>query len=209
MIRRVLILGASGRTGGELLRQGARCDYEITALARDPARVEAGVRVVAGDSTDGDAIEEAVTGQDAVLCALGPTSPTALLRSTLMRETTGALIPAMERHGVRRLVMLSALGAGASAGFAPAALRLAFATLLRRVGRDKAIAEAELAASGLDWTVVYPPALSDGAATGAYRMGADVIVKGVPKLSRADLAHAMLAQLSDAGRPGPVVVAPA
>jgi putative NADH-flavin reductase len=69
--------------------------------------------------------------------------------------------------------------------------------LLRQVGQDKAGAEDRLRSSGLDWTFVYPPSLTDGPRTDAYRHGEALELQGVPKISRADVAAFMLAQLTD------------
>jgi uncharacterized protein YbjT (DUF2867 family) len=103
----------------------------------------------------------------------------------------------MERRAVGRLILLSALGVGESAGHAPPALRIAFRTLLRQVGRDKAASEECLRASDVDWTIVYPPSLTNGPRTGDYRSGEALDLKGVPKISRADVAEFMLSQLGD------------
>jgi putative NADH-flavin reductase len=196
--RQILVLGATGRTGRELLAQGLELGYVVTALVRSPDKLRVEherLRPVTGDATDGAVLDEALEGQGAVLCALGPTSPTSLVRADLMRATTRVLVPSMKRHGVNRLVLLSALGVGASAAQAPRPLRIAFQTLLRRVGRDKAAAEEHLRASEIDWTVVYPPSLTDGARTGSYRSGEALELNGLPKISRADVAEFMLAQL--------------
>ncbi|MEA2369320.1 MAG: hypothetical protein QOH38_2038 [Thermoleophilaceae bacterium] len=196
--QRVLLLGASGRTGRLLVDQGLERGYVITALVRDPDKLDAKddrLRVVTGGATDPAAVDEAMEGQDAVLCALGPTSPAALVRCNLMRASVGALVPSMTRRGVDRLVMLSALGVGASAPYSPPLLRIAFRTMLRQVGKDKAAAERQLRASEVDWTVVYPPSLTDGPLTGGYESGQDLELKGLPKISRADVAEFMLSQL--------------
>lgn len=197
---KLLLLGATGRTGQELLAQALDHGHEVTALVRDPDKLtvqDERLRILAGGATDADDAEKAVEGQDAVLCTLGPRSAKALVRCNLMRGSIGALAPAMVRHGVARLVLLSALGAGQSADHAPAALRLAFRTFFRVVGRDKAEAEECLRRSGLDWTIVYPPSLTSGPRTGVYRHGDSLEVHGVPKISRADVAQFMLAQVTD------------
>jgi putative NADH-flavin reductase len=197
---RLLLLGATGRTGGELLLQALTQGHQLTALARDPGRLsvpDERVHAIAGSATDPAAIHAALEGQEAVLCSLGPRSPKALLGFDLMQETVEALIPSMQAQRVGRIVMLSALGAGQSAGHAPAAFRLMFRTLFRQVGKDKAIAEAMLEDSELDWTVVYPPSLTNGPRTGSYRHGQAIQIRGMPRISRADVAEFMLAQLTD------------
>jgi putative NADH-flavin reductase len=207
---KVLVLGATGRTGHELVVQGLDQGHEVTALVRGPDGVtvdDERLRIVTGSATDPEAVDSALDGQEAVLCALGPRSAKALVSCDLMRASIGALVPAMERRGVSRVVLLSALGAGQSAGHAPAALRYAFRTLFRRVGKDKEEAERNLRESRVDWTVVYPPSLTDGPRTGGYRHGETLELKGVPKISRADVAEFMLAQLTSGtySRKGAVV----
>jgi putative NADH-flavin reductase len=197
---RLLVLGATGRTGAELLVQALTQGHQVTALARDLGRLsvqDERVHAIAGSATDRAVIHAALEGQDAVLCALGPRSPTALLSFDLMRATVEALIPSMQAQRVDRIVMLSALGAGQSAAHAPALFRLMFRTLFRQVGNDKAIAEAMLEESELDWTIVYPPSLTNGARTGNYRHGPALEVHRMPRISRADVAQFMLAQLTD------------
>ena len=197
---RLLLLGATGRTGRELLLQALAQGHQLTALARDPGRLavrDEHVHAIAGSPSDSAAIHAALEGQEAVLCTLGPRSPKALLAFDLMQATVEALVPSMQAQRVGRIVMLSALGAGQSAAHAPAASRLMFRTLFRQVGKDKAIAEAMLEDSGLDWTVVYPPSLTNGPRTGSYRHGQAMKVRGVPRISRADVAEFMLAQLTD------------
>src|SRR5205823_6721032 len=130
-------------------------------------------------------------------CALGPSSARELLRTELMRASVPPLVRAMEHRHVPRLILLSALGAGASAQRAPRIARLAFGSILRQVGRDKEVAEQAVRASGLLWTIVYPPSLTEGPATGTYRHGEELALRGSPRIGRSDVAHFMLAQLTD------------
>ena len=199
---RLLLLGATGRTGRELLLQALLHGHRLTALARDPGRLavhDESIHAIAGSATDPAAINAALEGQEAVLCTLGPRSPNALLAFDLMQATVEALVPAMQAQRVGRIVMLSALGAGQSSGQAPAPFRLMFRTLFRQVGKDKAIAEARLEDSELDWTIVYPPSLTNGPRTSTYRHGQTMTLRGMPRISRADIAEFMLAQLTDPG----------
>jgi putative NADH-flavin reductase len=198
---RLLVLGATGRTGAAIVAQALDAGHDVRVLVREPAHLASQhaerVEVRVGDVTDADVVDDAVGGCQAVLSALGVSSPRALLGTTLMRDTIAALLPAMERRGVPRLVVLSALGVGASRDAASTPLRLAFGTALRQVGADKAASEELIRRSELAWTIVYPPALTDGARTGRFAT-ADERVRGVPRISRADVAAFMLAQLSDA-----------
>jgi putative NADH-flavin reductase len=196
----LLLLGATGLTGRHLLAGALERGHEVTVLVRDPGKLTAEhprLRTVVGSATDPATVDDALAGRDAVLCALGTRSPSSLLRCRLMTDSMRALVPAMRRRGASRLVLLSALGVGHSADHAPLALRAAFRTVFRQVGRDKAAAEEYVRAGDLDWTVVYPPALTDDPPSGDYRSGRALAVKGLPRISRADVAHFMLSQLSD------------
>jgi putative NADH-flavin reductase len=196
---KLLVLGASGRTGRELLAGALREGHGVTALTRDPGGLTAqdeSLDVLIGSAKDPEVVDNAVAGQDAVLCALGPSSARELVRCELMRASVPALVSAMERRGVRRLILLSALGVGESARHAPTVSRFVFGTILRQVGKDKRRAEEAVRASDLEWTIVYPPSLTDGPATGSYRHGESVKLSGSPRISRADVAQFMLAQLT-------------
>lgn len=200
MKRRLLLLGATGLTGQQLLAKALDQGHEVTALVRRPGKLETehrSLHVIEGDATDPTAVDAATVAQDAVICALGERSPRAIIHSTLMSTSMRALVPAMQRHGVERLIIESALGVGPSAAHAPPRFRLAFATVLRQVGKDKAAAENYVRSSGVDWTIVYPPKLTSGPATDTYRHGESPELSGLPRISRADVAHFMLHQLNE------------
>ena len=200
MTRKLLLLGATGLTGQQLLAQAIERGHDITALVRNPSKLTVEptrVRIVTGDATDAAAVDDALEDRDAVLCALGTRSPKSLFGCDLMTASMRALVPSMKRRGVERVIVESALGVGPSADHAPPAVRLALATVLRQVGKDKAEAEEYLRASGLDWTIVYPPSLTNGPATGAFRSGEALQLRGMPKISRANVAQFMLSQLND------------
>jgi putative NADH-flavin reductase len=193
---RLLLLGATGGTGRQLLSQALERGHEVTAFVRRPEKLSAQEHLLVrtGDATDRASVNRAVAGQDAVLSTLGVRSP---LAADLISPSLRALVPAMQEHNVRRLVWLSALGVGETRDQAPAFLRIPFSTVLRRIGQDKAAGEEYLRSTDLDWTLVYPPALTNGPRTGRYRSGETLTVKGIPRISRADVAEFMLAQLDD------------
>src|ERR1700744_6227790 len=105
---KILIFGASGGTGRELVSQGRTQGHEVTAFVRNPAAFTGGdhLRVVVGDVHDDKAVAAAMAGQDAVLSALGGT----LSDDTLLPESIGHILAAMKREGVRRLIVLGASG---------------------------------------------------------------------------------------------------
>jgi putative NADH-flavin reductase len=199
---RLTIFGATGGTGTQLVRQAIEEGHDVTAVVRDPARLDVPeherLRVITADVTDAAAIEPAVKGADAVLSALGPRGRGP---STICRDGTRAIIEAMGATGVRRLVVCSAGGAFADAGDGLFTRRVVKPLILERLLKDAfedmRHCEREVRDSGLDWTVVRPPRLADKEATGRYRTATDVNVRGGRTISRADLAACMLTVVGD------------
>ena len=105
---KVLVIGATGRTGRHAVTQLLAGGHEITAFARDPSAVTRAndhLHVVEGDARDAESIDRAVQGQDAVLVAFGPRS---LKKDDVQEVLMRNLIAAMTKHHVTRLVNLSA-----------------------------------------------------------------------------------------------------
>ncbi|MFC7546239.1 NAD(P)-dependent oxidoreductase [Plantactinospora sp. GCM10030261] len=194
---RVTVFGAAGRTGRHLVTGAVARHHEVTAFVRrrDGAPQPPGVRLVEGDVADPAAVRRAVAGRDAVICALGAATP--VRRDPTLVTGIRQIIAAMTDAGVPRLVYLSFLGVPDGRRQLSALGRLAVAPiLLRNVSADHAEKEALIAASAVDWTIVRPPRLTDGPATGVYRHGTDIRATSVvPTISRADLARFMLDQL--------------
>jgi len=195
---RLLVFGATGPTGRQLVSQAVEQGHEVTTFVRRPDAVPAQhgkLRVAQGDAMrEPDAIAEALKGQDAVLSALG--TGKVLFPNRLQERSLGNIVPAMERAGVRRLIVMSAFGVGDTLRDASLVQRLMYATVLSAVFADKARGEEIVRASSLDWTIVYPTVLTDGARTGTYRVGERMELQGLPTISRADVAHFMLGELA-------------
>ena len=195
---KLLVFGATGGTGRELVKQALAHGYEVTTFVRDPAKLgditHASLHVARGDVLDPAVVEKAVPGRDAVLCSIGAGAE----RTTLRENGTRNIVAAMEKVGVRRLICQSSLGVGDSRtnlGFftkyviVPVFLRHAFADHERQ--------EAVVKQSALAWTIVRPPHLKDGPHTGTYRQGFPTTDTGIQgTISRADVADFMLEQLT-------------
>ena len=191
---KVLVLGAAGPTGRLFVDQARAAGHEITAFVRrEPAPGIAAARIVTGDATHAQAIAGALAGQQAVVSTLGVRTYNP---HALQARAMGALVPAMERAGVRRLIVMSALGVGDTRRFAPAIARLMYSLFLRRIFPDKAAGEAIVMGSPLDWTIAYPPLLTNGPASGEYAVSEAPRFTRFPKISRADVAHFMVRALA-------------
>jgi len=161
--------------------------------------------VLGGQLTDEAALRAALTGADAVLCAIGPKSVKDLVGSDLMQRMLPVIADAMSAAGVRRLLLLSAYGVGDTVRTASPVGKVAFRTFARSVYRDKEVAESRLATSGVDVTTVYPVVLTNGPPddTAVVRNAATVErVSGLPRVSRATVATAMLDAVEDPGSVG-------
>jgi uncharacterized protein YbjT (DUF2867 family) len=196
---RVLVLGASGATGRHLVEQALAQGHHVTALARNPVKLHRhspDLTVVQGDVTDPLAVERAVRSQDAVLCALGSSTP--LKHDPALVAGIGNFVGAMERLQVRRLVYLSFLGVHhGRRQLSPLGRYVVAPLLMRKVTADHERKEAIIQQSTLEWVIVRPPRLTNGRRTGTYRSGEDIqATLVVPRVSRADLAEFMLRQLN-------------
>ena len=205
---RVAVLGATGATGRLVVDELVRRGHDVVALTRTaPAAGASSVRWVEGDARDLRAVEELVRGADAVASALGPRAGD----RTLHRQVAPHLITAMGAAGVRRFVGVSGAGIDVPGDRKSRRDRL-ISALVQRFGgeavRDKAVERELWAASDLDWTLVRPPRLVDGPASGRLEHSADRSPRRT-SLTRADLAAfvADLVERPDYVRQAPLVAA--
>lgn len=195
----LVVFGASGGTGQEIIKQALDQGHEVTAFVRDTAKLairDSKLHIIEADVLkDQPAITSAIAGKDAIICALGVANS---LKSTgLIAGGLAAIVPAAKKHDVRRLILISAFGVGESSRNAPLVPRLMYRLLLGDIYRDKNAGEVIVKASGLDWTIIHPVMLTTGPKTETYRRGERLELHGIPKVSRADVAHFVLAQLAD------------
>lgn len=198
---RIAVFGGTGGTGRRFVAQALAAGHQLTALVRDPAKAPPahdGLTVLTGEATsDQGAVTAAVTGADAVVSALGTERTWQGVRApTVMAEATARIVTAMREAEVARVVWLSGLGVGDTLAEVPPLPRLAYRALLGRVYADKAAGERLLRRSGLDWTLVYPVMMTNGAPTGRYRHGERLELRGVPTVARADVAAFMLGRVT-------------
>ena len=194
----ITVLGAAGRTGGEVVRQARREGHRVIALVRDVRHYEPpadGVEVHRADVTDPTSLRGLLEGSDVVMNAIGPHNGK---KPTDVYSRGAANVTAeMRRAGVRRLVTISAVPASLPQEKNLFERYLLHPILWRFFGpsySDLRLMEAALHQStDIDWTIIRPPLLTDDVWTGAYRTAIDSRLKGAKKISRADLADAMLA----------------
>src|SRR5690242_16846852 len=197
-LNRVLIIGATGGTGRQLVTQALERGLLVTALVRDPSKLSVEhprLTVLRGNVLDYPSVENAVRGQDAVISALG--HKRFFVPTRILSGGSRNILRAMEIHGVRRFVCETSLGIGDSVGrpglyysllVIPVVLPLYF--------WDKTRQERSIAASNVEWVIVRPAALTNAGARGVYRHGSNIgSFLWTARIARADVAHFMLKQL--------------
>jgi uncharacterized protein YbjT (DUF2867 family) len=211
---RVTVIGASGGIGREVVRQGRDAGHEVTAVVRDSPRSAAAIRewervpvggaarvqVAVVDALSASALAGAVGGRDAVVSALGPRGRSS--DPTVNSRGVAAVLAAMRATGTARIVAVSAAPLFTGG---PLVYRTVLRPLLWAAFRphyeDLARMERDLAESGLDWTTVRPPKLTNRPGTGSPRLVLDAAGRG-GFVARADVATAILQVLADPGTVG-------
>ena len=191
---KVVVCGATGRTGRELVRVALERGHEVTALVHDAHGELAPadrLRIAYGDVLVRATLPPAIEGADAVLWAVGPRSDST---PGLQGPGIANVAAVMRDAGVRRLVALSSSGVGDLRGD-PWWRRLFGRSSRSVTTADLRHMEVALRQSGLDWTIVRASQLLDGPAQGRCRVGPGYSLPGSTGVARADVAAVMLDQL--------------
>lgn len=202
---KLLILGATGGTGLEIVRQALERGHSITALVRSPQRLKQfqnRITIQQGDLLNTANLQEAIQGHDAVISAFGPRVPISKADAHLLEQFAKALTTAMKRTNVRRVVVESVAFLFKDAIIPPA--YFLGRILFPRTVADAAAMERVFAESNLDWTMVRPPELSDKPYTGKYRVREGHLPRFGFKISRADVADFMIKAAEDRSSVGKI-----
>ena len=188
---KLFVIGATGRTGREVIQQALARNHHVTAFVRSPASLtlkNERLSVLKGNAMDENQLFRAIQNHDAVLSTLGPRE--VFKPSSMLHDSAVATTRAMNRAGVRRLVVLSA------AAHFPGLLNRIASFIMRNHMRDSLAMEAIVQASGLDWTIARPPRLTQEDYTtyrsrenAAPRMGFSVSRKAVAAFMLEAIEH--------------------
>ncbi len=195
---RLVVFGATGRTGRPLVEQALRDGYEVTAFVRDSSKLDIQherLRIIEGDVLDAAAVDESVDDQDVVLSALGHTKSSP---KDVQTRGTENIVAAMKQHGVGRLISLTGAGVADSKDdpkFVDKAIVFLLKTFQGAVLEDAERHAEVLRKSDLEWVIVRGPRLTEGERKGEYRVGYVGKNSGT-QISRADMADFMLKQLT-------------
>jgi putative NADH-flavin reductase len=191
--RKLVVLGATGATGVEIVRRAIERGHSVTAFVRSPDRLktfDGGLTVKKGDLLSSAELEGVIHGHDAVVSAFGPRQPISKADANLLQRFAAALTTAMPPAGVRRVVVESVAFLFPDSLVPPAYLfgKLFFPGMVA----DSSAMERILEGSELDWTIVRPPQLTDGPYTGKYRVEEGHLPRFGFRVSRADVADFMI-----------------
>jgi len=203
---KLIVLGATGSTGLEIVRQAMEHGHSVTAFVRSPKRLKPfgdRITIKQGNLLDAAKLEQVIKGHDAVLSAFGPRVPISKSDANLLRQFTVALTDAMEHAGVSRVVVESVAFLFKDAIIPPAYLlgRLFFPGIVA----DASAMEKVLEKSGLDWTIVRPPKLTPKPYTGKYRVREGHLPPFGFSISLADVADFMIKAVENRSLIGKVV----
>ncbi len=196
---KLAIFGGTGRTGLHLVSQALEQGHQVTVLARNPAKMtikNVGLSVIQGNVKDQAAVEKTITGADAVLSVMGPTSNKPLME---VSQGTANIIAAMKKLGCKRLIVTSGAGVGDPKDepkLINHIISLALKLTAKNVLADMQKAVDIVRDSDLEWTVVRLPMLTDNPKPSEIFVG--YVGKGMgPRIARRDIAEFILKQVED------------
>jgi putative NADH-flavin reductase len=189
---KLLVLGATGGTGLEIISQAIERGHSLTAFVRAPGQLKRfgdRITVIQGNLLNSSEFQRVLEDQDAVLSGFGPRLPVSKADATLLQRFAVALTSGMHQAGVRRVVVESTAFLFKDAIIPPTNLfgRLFFPDAVRDAGEMENV----FRKSGLDWTMVRPPRLTDQPRTGKYRVLEGHLPRFGFSISLADVADFM------------------
>jgi putative NADH-flavin reductase len=197
-IMKLVVLGATGGTGLEIVRQAMEHGHSLTAFVRSPERLKPfrdRITVKQGDVLNRDELERVIRGHDAIVSGFGPRAPVSKADANLLQRFAVAVTGAMLHAGVNRVVVESVAFLFRDSIVPPAYLlgRLFFPGTVA----DAAAMERVFGESELDWTIVRPPRLTGKPSTGKYRVREGHLPGFGFTISRADVADFMIKSVED------------
>src|SRR5258708_34803722 len=197
----ILIIGANGGTGKQAVEIALKAGHRVTAVLRNPDNLtitHANLEVVKGDVMYPDTFEKYLENKDAVISALGVKE--ASRPTTLYSEGNRNLLNAMKKMGIRRVFFISASALEISPVlpfYVRFAAKYIVQKLLRHMYADLRLMEKLVKESDTDWTIMRPPRLTNKPVTGQYRFAINSFLKNCLTISRADLAHFMVNNITN------------
>ena len=202
MTMNIFIAGANGGIGRQAVEQALQAGHRVTALVRNPANLQLmhpNLNIIKGDIMQPESFTAEMKGKQIVLSALGVSGGLFSDKPTALYSQGNAnLLKAMEQHGVKRIICISASALEISPvipWYVRLVARYVIQKLLKHMYADLHRMEAIVKESSTDWTIIRPPQLTDKPLTGNYRTAVNRFLKNCLQVSRADVGHYMVNNL--------------
>ena len=192
----IIIFGATGTIGQQLVKQALAKNFKVTAFGRNTEKLShlkhENLTFYHGDVLNKDSVKDSLQGHDVVLCTLG-----AGKKGGVRAPGTKNIIEGMKELGISRFICQTTLGCGESVKNLNFIWKhIMFGWLLKDAYKDHEQQEKFVKGSSLDWTIIRPAAFTDGALTGKYKSGFSADEKDISlKISRSDIADFTLKNL--------------
>jgi putative NADH-flavin reductase len=202
---KIALIGATGGTGRAFIDQAVAGGHSVTALARNPSKLQAvahKIQVVQADAREPESLRKALSGPlDAVVCIVGASGLLEARRVTDLYSTTAKNLEwAMNEVGLTRLLLVSSSGVEPQENDNWFYVNVLKRFFLQPMYDDMLRMESQVRASKLDYTIVRPPYLTSGSVTGKYRVSTSGNFKDDKTLTREDLAHFLLLAVSESAK---------
>jgi len=197
----ILVIGANGGVGKQTVEIALNAGHKVTALLRNPANLaisHTNLEIIKGDVMYPETFEDHLENKDAIISALGVNATSK--PTTLYSQGNKNLLDAMKSKGVRRALFISASAIEISpvlSFYVRLAEKYIVQKLLRYMYDDLRIMEDLVKESDIDWTIMRPPRLTNKPVTGNYRFAINSFLKNCLSISRADLAHYMINNITN------------
>jgi putative NADH-flavin reductase len=196
---KVVVFGASGKTGSLLIEEALASGNEVIAYVRTRESIKLvhpNLKIVSGQLNEKDKLKSVITGSDACISTLGGASLTK--HSPEIIEGIDNIVTIMEEEKVKRFIYLSSYGAGDSRDYMPQPIRFLIVDVMLHVPlADHNTNESRITKSQLQWTIIRPGGLTNGAKTDNLKHGSEnEKLKGSINISRSNVAAFILKQLT-------------
>ena len=196
-MKKVVVFGATGKTGGLIVAQALEAGHQVTAAVR---RLEsfnlqhANLVAIRSDMYEPATVEQAIDGQEVVICAVA--APMSRKFTDIQARSARTLLPIMARVGISRFLSITSGGANPEHDpNVPFLYERVFKPMFFNLYSDQQTMEKLTFESAADWTIARPAGLTDGLRTGHYRLAAAYTMPGGNRISRADVADFLVKQI--------------
>lgn len=191
---KIIVFGANGRTGQEVIQQATSNGIEVTAFVRNADNIKVKsdkLSIIVGQATRYEDVKKAMAGHDAVIsCVGGP----GMKPATVITDITKNVVDAMNETGVKRIAQVASAGVH---GELKGVMGKIVSFMLKNPLKDHKGAYEKLKEGGVDYTLARPMSLKEGSFTGVYRESEAGIPDGGKSISRADVASFLLKAIQD------------